>query len=204
MPERNVTVTPDSPEFQRRIEQIEGLVRRLDEADPDLRATAQELVQSLMDLHGAGLERILAIVGQTGEPATRIVDAFIRDDLVSSLLLLYSLHPHDLEKRVQRAVERVRPLLRKQGGRVEILSVEDGAVRARIDLEPGHGCGSAADTMRTTVEQAIYGAAPDLTALEIVEPTPASVVGFVPLAQLKGKRSANVTTGADCPAPAAS
>lgn len=87
---------------------------------------------------------------------------------------------------------------------MELASIVEGAVCVRISVEPGHGCGSAAGTIRTTVEQAIYGAAPDLASLEILEDTPASAAGFVPLAQLKGKRSAGAAAGAASPAPAVS
>src|SRR5665213_3073887 len=48
---------PDNREFQEQVGRIEGLVHEIESiADPALRATAKELVRSLMDLHRAGLE----------------------------------------------------------------------------------------------------------------------------------------------------
>ena len=41
-------------------------------ADPAARAATKELVQLLMDMHGAGLERVMEIVFQSGEPGVRI------------------------------------------------------------------------------------------------------------------------------------
>ena len=50
---------PAQPEFQQRLKSIERLLGEIEAtADPNLRATAQELVQLVMDLHGAGLERM--------------------------------------------------------------------------------------------------------------------------------------------------
>ena len=57
-------------------------------------------MQSLMDLHGAALEKALDIVAEAGEPGMSIIDRLGRDPLVSSVLILYGLHPEDLETRV--------------------------------------------------------------------------------------------------------
>ena len=53
-----------------------------------------------MELHGAGLDRLMEIVAQAGASGYALMDDFAGDDLVASLLLLYGLHPHDLETRV--------------------------------------------------------------------------------------------------------
>ena len=50
-------------EFQQRLKSIERLLQEIEaSADPNLRAAAQELVQLVMDLHGAGLERMLELI----------------------------------------------------------------------------------------------------------------------------------------------
>ena len=57
-------------------------------ADPNLRTTVQELVQLVMDLHGAGLERMLELIRATGDGGESIIQKLGRDDLVASLLVL--------------------------------------------------------------------------------------------------------------------
>jgi len=54
-------------EFQGRIERIEELIHRL-EAIPDAaqRNQMRELLQAVLELHGAALERMLAIVAEVG------------------------------------------------------------------------------------------------------------------------------------------
>ena len=155
----------EEKEFQQRIQRVEELVRKIETvADPETRANAIELMQSLMDLHGAGLERMMEITFQTGGPGSEIIDNFGRDELVGSLLLLYGLHPLTLEERVIQALDNVRPYLRSHGGNVELLSVTDGVVRLRL---AGSGCASTAATLKLAIEGAIYDAAPDMTALEV-------------------------------------
>jgi Fe-S cluster biogenesis protein NfuA len=136
-----------------------------------------------MDLHGAALGKALDIVAEAGEPGMSIIDRLGRDSLVSSVLILYGLHPEELEARVTKAVDKVRPQLRKQGCELELLSVIDGAIRLRVETG-SHRCGSTAKTVQNTLEGAVYDAAPDLTSLVIegLEEKPAS--GFVALDKL--------------------
>jgi len=174
-------------EVQRQTGRIEGLVRKLESsADPDLLATAQELVRSLMELYGAGLERITEIVFEKGEAGREILDQLGRDELVGNLLAANGLHPLDLEARVRRAVDKLRTK-----ATVESLSVEQGVIRLRLRAT-GSGCGSSAATLKSTVEEAIYEAAPDMVRLVIegLEETGAAS-GFVPLEKLVGNGTAH-------------
>jgi len=182
----------DSKDFREDVQRIGGLVQEIESiADPAVRAATKHLVQSLMDLHGAALEKALDIVADAGEPGMSIIDRLGRDPLVSSVLILYGLHPEDLETRVVKAVDKVRPTLRKQGCEVELLGVNDGAIRLRVETG-SHTCGSTAKTLQATLESAMYDAAPDLTSLVIegFEEKPAS--GFVALDKLMSGTEAQI------------
>ena len=176
----------DARDFQDDMQRIGGLVQQIDSiADPAVRAATKDLVQSLMDLHGAALEKALDIVAEAGEPGMDIIGRLGRDSLVSSVLILYGLHPEDLETRVAKAVDRIRPQLRKQGCEVELLGVNEGAIRLRAQTG-SHTCGSTAKTVQATLEGAVYDAAPDMSSLVIegFEEKPSS--GFVSLDKLSG------------------
>ena len=136
-------------------------------ADPDARSAAQELVRSVMELNTAGLERILQIAQRDGEAGRRLADQFTQDGLVASLLLLYGLHPVDLETRVRGALDKTRPYLKSHGGNVELLEIDDaGTVRLRLQGSC-HGCPSSAMTLKNAIEQAIHEAAPDVAAIVV-------------------------------------
>jgi Fe-S cluster biogenesis protein NfuA/nitrite reductase/ring-hydroxylating ferredoxin subunit len=177
-------------EVQSQLQSIEALVNRIENvADPALKATAKELVQSLMELHGAGIERMLEIVHQDSTSGPSIIEALVRDDHVRSLLLIYGLHPDSLETRVMQALEKTRPYLRSHGGNVNLVGVDDsGAVTLRLEGNC-HGCPSSSATLKLAVEEAIYEAAPDVTAILVqgdIQEVPATTLGFVPLSQLTG------------------
>jgi Fe-S cluster biogenesis protein NfuA len=152
-----------------RIGQIESLIAALEGcADREARAQARAVVAALLDFHGAALASLLAHVSAAGAPGRAILVALARDELVSGLLLLHGLHPDELEVRVARALDEVRPRLRAHGGDVELLGVDHGVVRLRMKGSC-HGCPSSARTLAQSIETAIYDAAPDVSSIEVEE-----------------------------------
>jgi hypothetical protein len=153
---------------EERVRRIEDLVRRLEGIpDRESRETAQALMEAILELHGAGLERIMDIVFDSGESGKASIRRFASDSLVASLLVLHGLHPDDIETRVQQA-------LSKTHASAELMGVFEGVVRVRLT---GSACG-----MKESVEAAIKEAAPDAGEIVIEEIAPST--GFVPLTSL--------------------
>ncbi len=176
---------PDDKDLRIKVQRIGELVSALDNIpDPEARAGAKALVQLLLDLHSAGLERVMETIAKHGEPGQRAIDDLGREPLVSSLLVLYGLHPLDLESRVLQAVEKLQPRVRKGGGELALLGMDNGTVRLQLQAT-GHNCGSTAKTLRAMVEDALYEAAPDIGELLILGlEEQAGSSGFVPLGKL--------------------
>ncbi len=178
---------PDKKDFQKKVQRIGELVADMENiTDPEARVSAKALVQLLLDLHSTGLERVLEIVSKNEATGQQTIDDLGEDPLVGSLLVLYGLHPLDLESRVTQAVIKIAPRVRKGGGEVELLDILNGIVRVRIEVA-GHSCGSTGNTLKTMVEDGLYEAAPDMSRL-VVEglEEPAGNTGFVPLGKLGG------------------
>jgi Fe-S cluster biogenesis protein NfuA len=178
---------PDDKDFQAKVQRIGELVRALENIpDAESRASAKALVQLLLDLHAVGLERVMEIVATGGEAGLHAIDDLGRDPLVSSLLVLYGLHPLDFESRVAQAIEKVRLQVRKGGGELELLNIEGDVVRLHLQVT-GHSCGSTGKTLKGLVEGALYEGAPDMSALLIEGlDDAAGSSGFVPLGKLGG------------------
>ncbi len=159
---------PSTQEFQKRIGRVEELIAGL-ESSPDegVREQVRELIQTLLELHGTGLEQILSVVYDAGIGGSAVIDELSRDQLVSGLLLLHGLHPLDLETRVRNAIEEVKPRLGLHGGSVELLGVNaEGRVHLKLQGNC-HECPSSRLTLRFSIEEALYAAAPDLTGLDV-------------------------------------
>ncbi len=155
-------------EFQKQLGRVEELIGVLEGVpNPAVRAQISELIQTVLDLHGTGLERILSVVYDSGTEGAAMIDQLGQDRLVSGLLLLHGLHPLDLEARVRKALEEVKPRLGLHGGSVEFVSVTDeGAVRIKLEGNCS-GCPSSRVTLHSTIEEELYAAAPDITSLEV-------------------------------------
>jgi Fe-S cluster biogenesis protein NfuA len=162
-----MTNTLDAKEFHAELQRLDALLRGAERfADPAAQAHMQALVRAVLDLHGAGLQRILGHLESADGACRSVLDACVRDDVVGGLLLLHGLHPLDVEARVRQALDDVRPYLRSHGGNVELLSVTDGVVRLRLQGSC-HSCPSSAVTMQQTIEEAILAKAPDVTSVEV-------------------------------------
>ncbi|MGI8772884.1 MAG: NifU family protein [Acidobacteriaceae bacterium] len=152
---------PGRGEFHAQTERVEKLASKLDQAgDPEVRAAALELVQSVVELHGAALQRLIDKCLETAE-GERVLSEALQDDLVASMFLLHSLHPDDMETRVLRGIEAARPYLKSHGGDCELVSLRDGVVRLRLHGTCG-SCASSSLTLKNAVEEALYQAAPDI------------------------------------------
>jgi hypothetical protein len=166
-------------EFQQRLESIEVVIRQIETtSDPNVRTAARELVQLVMELHGAGLERILEILQSNGESGQSLLGSLGRDEMVSSLLVLYGLHPLSMEERIHQAIEKANRQMRARDGSVELAGIEDGVVRLHLKAN-GHG-----PALKEIVEAAIYQAAPD--AVSLVIDGAEEKQAFVPLEMLLG------------------
>jgi Fe-S cluster biogenesis protein NfuA/nitrite reductase/ring-hydroxylating ferredoxin subunit len=180
----------DDQGLQERAARMETLLGEIESLqDPNARAKAAEVVQVLLELYGEGLARMMEVIAE-GEERESLFEALAEDELVSHLLLLHGLHPLDVETRVIRALEEVRPYLRSHGGNVELLGIEGGVARVRMQGSCD-GCPSSAVTLKLAIEEAVQKAAPDLEGIEaegVTEPQPAPTLVAGPTLRRKKKR----------------
>jgi hypothetical protein len=171
-------------EFRQKVRQLGTLVGELDQIQGNgSKDAARELVQLLMEIHGTGLERIMELVFESGAEGEAMIGKLGQDPIVRNLLLLYSLHPEDIETRVLKALDAVCSRLRKFDSKVELISIRDGAVQLQF-YNSGHPHGSAVSNLRSIVEEGIYDLAPDLASLTILGLEDEGASGFVPLESL--------------------
>lgn len=174
------------------VERIEGLVQQI-EAGGSAAQTAQvrELLQALLDLHGAALSSILEKAYH--ELGQAFIDEIADDEVVGSVLLLHDLHPLSRAARVVDALESVKPYLASHGGSVELVDVTgDGTVVLRLHGSCD-GCPSSQATLKHTIEEAIYAAAPDIQSIEMDQQSGEVGEEFIPMATMQWD---------DCPFPA--
>lgn len=148
---------------------VETLLAEIDQlANPIVREKTEELVRTVVEFYGAGLERMVHLARAADEQTgSELLRQFAADDLLASLLILHDLHPADTEERVLTALEKVRPYLGSHAGDVEYLGLDEaGVVRLRL-AGSCNGCPSSTVTVKLAIEQAIHDAAPEVSAIEV-------------------------------------
>jgi hypothetical protein len=138
---------------------IDTLIDGFASGGPMARERAEELVRSVTDLYGAGLERLLDLLQAHGALTDEVVSAITADGLVSALLIVHDLHPEDAATRIARALSGL--------AGAELAGVRGDVATLRLT---GHGCG-----LRQAAEQAVEAAAPEITSVRFEEPPPAVI-----------------------------
>jgi Fe-S cluster biogenesis protein NfuA/nitrite reductase/ring-hydroxylating ferredoxin subunit len=177
-----------SEELLVRVQELQAQIEAA--GDPDTRALAEELVAAVVQMYGAGLERIVGALLDAGEDGRGLAATLAEDAHVATLLLIHDLHPVPLDERVQGALEQVRPYMESHGGNVELLSLRDGVARIRLQGSCSD-CAASTVTLELAIKQALEQAAPDLEGLEVEGVQPASTGLALPMANV----------GAAAPAP---
>jgi Fe-S cluster biogenesis protein NfuA/nitrite reductase/ring-hydroxylating ferredoxin subunit len=141
-----------------RVQELTGRLEDLD--DPACRELAEELTAAVVQMYGAGLERIVTLVGDETHAE------LARDELVSGLLMIHDLYPVPLEQRVVQALDTVRPYMESHGGNVDLLGIEDGVAKLRLEGSC-KSCRASSSTLELAVRRALEEAAPDLEGMDV-------------------------------------
>jgi Fe-S cluster biogenesis protein NfuA len=141
------------------LEELRGM------AGPPAWQRIEELVRSLLELYGAGLERVLGHAAAVEREGGALAARLREDPLVASLLVLHGLHPEPTGQRVARAVDDARARL--GGTDLELLGVDpDGTVRLRAGADPA-SCPSSGPAVARAIERTIVEAAPEVARVEV-------------------------------------
>src|SRR6478735_5514328 len=164
-----------------------------------VRERTEQLAGELTDLYGAALERMVAIAARS---APELVGEFAADELVASLMLVHGLHPHGVERRIEDALDGVRPYLGSHGGDVTLLEVVDDVVRLQF-AGSCKSCPSSAVTLEFAVEDAVRAAAPEITSIDVVAAQPDSTTssGLISVDSLMSRVHDKDTAAAWYPIP---
>jgi Fe-S cluster biogenesis protein NfuA len=148
-------------------ERVERLIELSEQIpDPGARELVGDLTSAIMDLYGEGLARIGAALRDAGPAGAELRERLIADGVVASLLLMHDLHPVPLQERVLAALDSVRPYMESHEGGVELLEIEDGVARLRLQGSC-HGCAASQATLELAIKEALDEHAPDLLGMEV-------------------------------------
>lgn len=112
-------------------------------------------------LHGEALQRLVTAL-QENPAAAAILEEAAGDDVVYTVLRQHDIIKPPIESRVQKALEKVRPLLANHGGDFEIVAIAPPRVTLRL-LGACHGCPAQVFTLRSVIAGALKRDCPEIT-----------------------------------------
>ena len=133
-------------------------------AGPSTWPLIEDLVRALLEVHGAGLHRLLEVARAETSSVERLNARVADDEGLSGLLALHDLHPLSTEARVERAIARVTRELASPPATIEIASIRGGSVAltlANVVDRP------SAEAYAQLVSRAIQRAAPEIADVRI-------------------------------------
>jgi Fe-S cluster biogenesis protein NfuA len=188
-----LSIQDDAPDLRAVGERLEVLLEASAVHGAVARERSEELVRLVTELYGAGLERVLEILHAAGRLDAGVLAQLADDDLVASLLLVHGLHPYDLDTRVQRALQAVRPSLRAQGVDVELLGVDaEGLVQVQLS---GNVSGCSVGSLSIVVEEAVEAVAPDAAGVQVQLDAAPAGPSLIPVSALRSRLGAAPAPG---------
>lgn len=178
------TPGPTGPDITELAARVDEAARRVAELDEPARRAAEELRQAVEAVHRAGLVTIVRRM-RADDRARELLFALVDEPEVRMLLMLHGIIRPDPATEAARVLAGLRPWLREQGADAELVAVEDGVARVRLD-GGGPACSGAAAVLRDTVERAIVDAVPAVHRVEYAPTRPAAT--FIPLTAIRAGR----------------
>ncbi len=142
------------------LDRLEELLAEVEGLDEQVRDRVFELLDGVDAVHRLAVTRLADALGEHGLAPLRR-----RDPAIGWLFEAYGVGVDDVDA-ASAALGPVRPYLHEHGGEVEVLGVQHGVVRVRL-LGACSGCTSAAETLRSGVEEALRENLPGFVAMDV-------------------------------------
>lgn len=151
-------------------ERVDRAVAEVGGLNPEQRAKAMALKSAIEEFHKVGLTKIVRRLKEDPH-GKELLFELVDDPAVYSLFSMHGLVRADLQTRVSRVIEMVRPSLQSHGGDVALVDVRDNRVFVRL-AGNCNGCSMSSVTLRTTVEESLKEHVPEIAGVEVVPTEP--------------------------------
>lgn len=191
-----MTVTDDRPDtFETRAARLDAAQRAVERLDPEARVVAEEYAAAV-DAHVAAVLKHLVVLLRGDDRGRELLYEAVDEPEVYAALVKAGIVKPSLAMRAVQVLDGVRPYLTSHNGDVELVRIEDGIAYVRL-LGACQSCGSATETLRDSVAEALLDNLPEIREVRDVPPDSAPAAPqttFIPLSSLSfGRRSADGT-----------
>jgi len=174
--------TTEAATFEARAARIDAAGHAVDRLPDEARAAAAELVAAVEDHHAAVLRHLVALLRADDRGRELLYEA-VDDPEVHLALVKAGIVRPSLAMRAVQVLDGVRPYLTSHNGDVELVRIEQGVAYVRL-LGACQSCGSATETLRDSVAEALLEHLPEITEVREVAPATAPTTTFIPVSAL--------------------
>lgn len=157
-------------------ERVDLAVAEVGTLERGARAKALALKSALEEFHKLGLTKIVRRLKEDPR-GKELLFELVDDPAVHTLFAMHGLVRADLQTRVGRVIEMVRPTMQSHGGDVSLVDVRDNRVFVRLSGSC-NGCSMSSVTLRNTVEESLREHVPEIEGVEVVPTEPESDPGW--------------------------
>jgi Fe-S cluster biogenesis protein NfuA len=189
-----MTVTDDrstaapADDFVARAQRIDAAQRAVERLDPPAREAAHDYAAALSDHHRAVLTAFVTRL-RADDRGRELLYELVDDVEVHAALVRAGIVRPSLAMRAIQVLDGVRPYLTSHGGDVELVRIEAGVAHVRL-LGACQSCGSATETLRDSVAEALLEHLPEIVEVREVPPDTGPVTAFIPVSSIGvGRRS---------------
>lgn len=158
------------PDFEALAAKVDQSIAGVYGLDADAKAKGLALKSAIEEFHKMGLTRIVQRF-KTDPRGLELLAELAAEPSVYALFSMHGLIRADLHTRVSRVIDMIRTHIQSQGGDVELDSVH-GSV-AFLKMPSSKGCSTTANTLRASIEEAIYAQISEIHSVEVVPNEPA-------------------------------
>jgi Fe-S cluster biogenesis protein NfuA len=170
----------DDRDVRERVARLDEVLERLEQTPGATAEAGMRAIELLTGIYGEALTRVVERVSAIPELASALAD----DELLGHLFMLHEIHPAPLARRVELALDDVRPYVHSHRGEVELVGVEGSIVRIRLSGTCG-SCSSSSTTLDVAVRDAVLAAAAELTDVVAEAAPPDGARPLIPLETLR-------------------
>jgi Fe-S cluster biogenesis protein NfuA len=180
------------PELVAAMQRLDELIEVLGQhPDQSVQAAFFETLRAVDVVHRGGLQRLDALLAERS-----LRDEAGNDPQIALLFDLYAAQEEDLDERAraEAAVAAIRPYVESHGGRLEVVSAEDGVISIRL-LGACESCSGSTATLRGLVEEALRAELPEFVRMDVAAPAhvpaPKAAPVLIPVSSLSRTRQAD-------------
>lgn len=151
-------------------ERVDHAVAEVGALEPAVRAKALALKSVIEEFHKVGLTTIVRRLKEDPR-GKELLFELVDDPAVYSLFSMHGLVRSNVQTRVSRVIEMVRPTMQSHGGDVTLVDVRDNRVFVRLSGNC-NGCSMSSVTLRNTVEESLKEHVPEIEGVEVVPTEP--------------------------------